>query len=70
MIKITEDNFVWCIVTKYAEKLYPIMSLYELHEDGSESSIDTYTHLAEAINRGGDIAIEGGWIKMEVKVGN
>jgi len=67
MIKLTEDNFVWCIVTKHALKLFTFMDLYELHDDDSESSIDTHKELMEAIERGNDIAIEGGWLDIKLK---
>lgn len=64
MIKVTDDNFVWCIVTEKAHRLFTFMELYELHEDNSESLIETHKELMEAIERGNDIAIEGGWLEM------
>ena len=68
MIKLTEDNFVWCIVTKYAHRLFTFMDLYELHDDDSESLIETHKQLLEAIGRGNEIAIEGGKIDVSVAI--
>jgi len=68
MIKVTDDNFVWCIVTKHAHRLFPFMELYELHEDDSESYIETHKQLCEAIGRGNQIGIEGGQLIFKTEV--
>ena len=68
MIKVTKDNFVWCIVSKHAHRLFPMMDLYELHGDDTESLIETHKELMEAIGRGNDIAIEGGQIVIRTEV--
>jgi DNA-binding GntR family transcriptional regulator len=68
MIKVTKDNFVWCIVTDKAHRLFTFMELFELHEDDSESLIETHKELLEAIGRGNQIAIEGGQIVIRTEV--
>lgn len=63
MIKVTEDKFVWKIVTElqaeciFASKLF---ELYILYNDGSESLIETFDEIREATELGLKIAIEVG----------
>jgi hypothetical protein len=56
------DGFVWLIVTSKAKEVFTsgLFEVYELHEDGSESLIESMDELNEVLERGGDIGIEGG----------
>lgn len=56
------DGFVWLIVTQEAREIFMngLFTLYILHDDSSESLIEGYTQLLEALEQGEDIAIEGG----------
>jgi hypothetical protein len=60
--KVMSDGFVFLLVTDVAYKMFDcgIFSLYELHDDDSESLIETRTHLEQAIDGGNDIGIEVG----------
>jgi hypothetical protein len=61
------DGFVWLIVTSKAKEVFTsgLFELYTLHEDGSESIIDSLEDLNESLGMGLDIAIEGGYMKAE-----
>ena len=56
------DNFVWLIVTDKAKEIFisGLFTLYILHEDNSESLIEGFGQLVEAIEDGLDIGIEVG----------
>lgn len=58
------DGFVWLIVTEEAKEIFMngLFELYILHDDSSESKVEGYTQLLEAIEQGSDIAIEGGYL--------
>ena len=62
-IKVVGD-FVWLIVTDKASSVYDsgLFELYTLHEDGSESSIESWKDLQESLDKRLDIAIEVGHI--------
>ncbi len=62
-MKITEDNFIWKIVTNNAKDLFNIgiFELYILHEDDSESLIENFEELNLALEQGLEIGIEVGF---------
>ena len=62
-IKIV-DGFVWLVVTDKAEEIYfsDLFELYALYDDGSESLIESFEHLATEIANGTNIGIECGFI--------
>lgn len=55
---INTDGFLWLDVTSKASKLVDVFELFILHDDGSESLIDSTRVLNAAINTGQTIAIE------------
>jgi hypothetical protein len=58
-IKITQDGFVWLIVTDSAKELWSsgALQIFELLEDG-ESLIMTREHLDAALEWGNEIGVE------------
>ncbi len=58
-IKITQDGFVWLIVTDSAKELWSsgALQIFELLEDG-ESLITTREHLDAALECGNEIGVE------------
>ena len=64
-IKVVGD-FVWLIVTDKASSIYAsrIFELYTLHNDGSESSIESWKDLQDSLDARLDIAIEVGHIAV------
>ena len=63
VLRITPDRFVWKKVShSEARKLfeYGIFEVYELHDDGSESLIDTDEEFERCITEKAAIAIEVG----------
>lgn len=62
-IKITDDGFVWLLVTEKAKEIFisGLFSLYELHDDSSESLIVGFDELNEALANGSSIGIEVGF---------
>jgi hypothetical protein len=56
------DNFVWLDVTPKAKEMFNsgLFELYELHDDNSESLIETMDELNEALEQGRTIGIEVG----------
>jgi len=56
------DGFVWLIVTNKAKEIYlnGLFELYILHDDESESLVEGFTQLSEALENGLDIGIEVG----------
>lgn len=58
-MQIIRGGLIWLGVTKKAKELHAIglFELYLLHEDGSESLIDSDNLLNVALDSGGDIAI-------------
>lgn len=61
-MRIVRDGFVWLGVTDKAKEVYAsgMFELYTLHEDGSESLIQSDNDLNEALENGLDIGIEVG----------
>lgn len=56
------DGFLWLIVTDKAKEIFisGLFDLYILHDDSSESLIEGFGQLVEALENGMDIGIEGG----------
>jgi len=68
-IKITnEDQFVWLIVTEKAKEIFlsGLFELYVIYSDDSESLIEGFGQLTEALEDGKDIGIEVGFISDDV----
>ena len=65
-MKITKDNFVWLLVTEKAKEIWSsgLFSLFILYEDDSESLIEEYEDLNLANERGNNIGIEVGHLKL------
>jgi hypothetical protein len=63
-IKVTKDGYVWCIVSYAAPVLFSsgAMSIYELHDDDSESRIETHEDLQRALESGNPIGIDVGYL--------
>lgn len=58
----TVDGFLWLIVTDKAREIFMsgLFTLYIIYDDGSESLVEGYTQLINALEDGLDIGIEGG----------
>jgi hypothetical protein len=56
------NGFVWLVVTNKAKEVFSsgTFDLYVLHDDKSESLVETYAQINDAIEYGLDIAIEVG----------
>jgi len=69
MVKITNDNFVFKIVTHRAKDIFNsgLFSLYELYDDDTESLIEEIEGLNLALERGNNIGIEVGHIHFYFK---
>lgn len=68
-IKITkEDQFVWLIVTEKAKEIYlsGLFNLHILYNDDSESLVEGFGQLIEAIEDGLEIGIEVGFISDDI----
>lgn len=59
-IKITNDGFVWLIVTDSAKELWTsgAITIYRLHDDGTESRIEKYSDINAALQNCEDIGVE------------
>ena len=59
-VKITKDGFVWLIVTDSAKELWSsgALTIYRLYDDGSESRIESYDDINDALEHGEDIGVE------------
>ena len=65
MIHITKDKFVWLDVTDRIKKspmLWVENELYAVHDDDSESLLESVEEVIEAINLGLRICMEGGYL--------
>lgn len=64
-IKITKDGFVWLLVNESAKELFSSgsLSIYRLHEDDSESLIQSYDDINSALECGENIGVEVTFIK-------
>jgi hypothetical protein len=60
------DSFVWFIVTEKAKEIFStdLFELFILHDDNSESLVESYDQINEALEKGLDIAIEVGHLKI------
>jgi hypothetical protein len=67
-IKITDDGFVWLVVTEKAKEIFisGLFSLYELHDDSSESLIVGFEQLNDALANGLSIGIEVGFTNDDI----
>ena len=68
-IRITrEDQFVWLIVTEEAKEIFlsGLFDLYILYSDDSESLVEGFGQLIEAIEDRQDIGIEVGFISDDI----
>ena len=66
---ITDDNFVWMDITpqlrtkiKEVIEIWLNHSIYALHEDGSESLLESHEEVEEALNLGLKIGMEVGYL--------
>lgn len=59
------EGFVWLLVTDKAKKIYKsgLFELYILHDE-SESLVEGFTQLSEALENGLDIGIEVGHLTI------
>ena len=65
-IKITkDDSFVWLLITEKSREIFMsgLFELYILYDDDSETLIEGYSQLLEALENGIDIGIEVGHLK-------
>lgn len=70
-IKVVSDGFVWLILShKQAHELWRVnvFSLYVLHDDDSESLIETEDDFIAATSRGLDIGIGAGFLTKKNNV--
>jgi hypothetical protein len=61
------QGFVWFLVTDVAKEIYlnGLFELYILHDDDSESLVEGFTQLSEALENGEDIGIEVGHLTIK-----
>jgi len=66
-IRITEDGFIWKIVTNEAKMLFinGTYELFALFDDGSESKLETFQKLYVALEQGNPIGIEVGKLNIQ-----
>lgn len=69
MIKVTQDNFVFKIVTHKAKEILAsgIFELYVLYDDGTEGLIEDLEDLNLALEEDRDIGIEVGQLNFYFK---
>lgn len=63
-MKKTADGFVWLLVTEKAKDIWNsgLFSLFILYEDDSESFIEEYEDLDNALANGLSIGVEVGFV--------
>lgn len=63
-IKVNKDGYVWAVVTYAAPALFSsgALSIYELHDDDTESLIETHEDLQRALESGNPIGIDVGFL--------
>lgn len=64
-IRVTKnDSFVWLLVSEKAKEIFAsgLFALYVLYDDDSESLIDYYSQLDNALANGLSIGIEVGFL--------
>ena len=61
------NGFVWFLVTDVAKEIYlnGLFELYILHDDDSESLVEGFTQLSEALENGEYIGIEVGHLTIK-----
>ena len=65
MIYVTKDTFVWLDVTKQLTKsprAWVESEIYAVHDDDSESLLESIEEVIEAINLGLRLCVEGGYL--------
>ena len=64
-MKTTKDNFIYKIVTDKAKEIFNsgLFELYAIHNDESESLINTFDELNNHLENGLEIGIEVGYFK-------
>jgi hypothetical protein len=62
------DGFVWLLVTEKAKEIFigGLFDLYILYSDDSESKVEGFGQLVEAIDNGLEIGIGGGYLLTAV----
>jgi hypothetical protein len=68
-IKISKgDQFIWLIVTEKAKEIYisGLFDLYILHDDDSETLIEGFDQINQALENGLNIGIEVGFANDDV----
>lgn len=64
-IRVTKnDSFVWLLVSEKAKDIYNsgLFALYILYDDESETLVEEYEQLDEALEKGLTIGIEVGFL--------
>ena len=64
MIKVTEDNFVWKVLTEGQAKfvfISGVFELYILYSDESDTLVESIDEIATAVKEGAELAIEVGF---------
>ena len=64
MIKVTEDNFVWKVLTEGQAKfvfISGVFELYILYIDESETLVESIEQIETAIKQGAELGIEVGF---------
>ena len=64
MIKTTQDNFVWKVLTENEAKLVfatGVFELYILYSDESDALVETFEEIAKAVKEGAELVIEVGF---------
>lgn len=66
-MKTTKDNFVWLLVTDKAKEVYlsGLFELYILYNDDSETLVESFSQLSEALEDGLDIGISVGYFNQD-----
>ena len=66
-IRITEEGFIWKIVTEVSKLLFTNGSfeIYILYHDGSDGLIDSFSELDYALEQGLPIGIEVGKLNIQ-----
>jgi hypothetical protein len=61
------QGFVWFLVTDIAKEVYQsgLFSLYVLHDDDSESLVEDFFEINQALEDGEDIGIEVGHLTIK-----
>jgi hypothetical protein len=74
MIHITEDHFVWLDVTeqmkhghKKREEVWLSHELFAVHEDESDSMLESHDEIDEALKLGMRVCIEGGYLPLKYR---